>query len=92
MVNFSLACNDEESNAIKIYANNHMEEEPYRLPKEDKDPFVYPGLVNHFYLTQHKNCVKILCSNFIVKVSCSNFNADKFMISHGWEISSLNQG
>ena len=74
---FSLAC-DDESTAIEIYGIIGAK---LRLPKEEKDPFAYLGLVKDFNgidITQTRTHIKLSCSNYI----------DRIMTSHGWETSS----
>ena len=52
-----------------------------RLPKEDKDPFAYLGLVSDF------NGIDVTQTRKFIKLSCGNY-IDRIMTSHGWETSS----
>ena len=61
---FSIAC-DNESTAKEIY---NIIGSKLRLPKEDKDPFAYLGLITDFNgidVTQNKTHIKLSCSNYI---------------------------
>ena len=74
---FSLACDNEET-AIEIY---NIIGASLRLPKEDKDPFAYLGLVSDF------NGIDVTQTRKFIKLSCRNY-IDRIMTSHGWETSS----
>ena len=51
------------------------------LPKEDKDPFAYLGLVEDY------NGIDIYQAQDHIKVSCLNY-IEQIMTTHGWETSS----
>ena len=74
---FSIAC-DEESTAKEIYKTIGSK---LRLPKENKDPFAYLGLITDFNgidVTQCRTHIKLSCTNYI----------DRIMRTHGWETTS----
>jgi len=70
---FALACND-ESTAKAIYAEIGSR---LKLPKEDKAPFTYLGLVQDF------NGIDIEQTRDYIQISCPNY-IDRVMRSHGW--------
>jgi hypothetical protein len=71
---FALACKQEET-AKAIY--KHIGQK-LRLPKEDKDPFSYLGLIHDF------NGIDVKQTTDYIQISCSNY-IDRIMTSHGWE-------
>ena len=75
---FAMACDNEETAKV-IY---NIIGASLRLPKEDKDPFAYLGLIEDyngiFDIHQARNHIKVSCLNYI----------DWIMTTHRWETSS----
>ena len=71
--NFSLVCKH-ESTAIAIYGDIRK---ALQLPKEDKPPFTYLGLMDNF------NGIGVELAQQYIQISCSNY-IDRIMTSNGW--------